>query len=606
MAGMFVPQLVAPVNTGGLADIGRTIGSMQEDAGIADIMKGLDPNDPNSFTRTMTKLSAYGGPTARDMVDRMTGVWNAREQVKYNREAEAANQKAAREAYGSTLKSPAMSGPIPTDEPAARPPPSPTASAPAAQQVSDGGPFNRPGGAVPSTNRTVGDQEGVDSGLYEAPAKTIVPAAAAAVGAPTAPATGIRMAGGPLGGAPLQQLPPPPPRNPAATGPTPSPLPPAPPGPTGAAPAAPAAVPQGASAAPIRPPVVTAPAPTAPGLAGIPPTPPPYEGLVGTPPPEIGRVAPRASDTQIQQMITELNVRKGNPDLDTKHKEFIQGRVHQLEKELENRRKQDDEVYKARVKFQEGYSSKRVEHALKANDEVTKQLKSDFGSAAALSEQSRILQDGLRTGALSDWGQWTDRAKDLVGTLIDKLPGVDKNREFEWVKSARDTAGAMERFNGIAAKSLSDLLGGFGNRVSDADAKRMDSMVANSQKTVRGNAQLIKFANDLVQARIAGAQEVQRYMKERQSQGLVVDASDIASIQAAYAKHAIDKMEAEFRANPLPAGPTPGGGKTTPVPTPAARGGPAVKAITQDEYNRLPSGATYTAPDGTLRTKGGT
>ena len=284
---------------------------------------------------------------------------------------------------------------------------------------------------------------------------------------------------------------------------------------------------------------------------------------MGTPPEEIGREGPRASDKQIEQMITRLNAMRLNPDLDPTHKEAVAGRVKQLEKELERRGKQDDEVYKARVKFQEGYKTKTIEHGLKRGDEIGKQLQTDYGQAAVLREQSRILDDGLRTGALSDWGQWTDRAKDFVGSMIDHLPDklVDKKKEFEWVKSARDTAAAMERFHGLGAKSLHDLLGGFGGGISNVEGNRLSAITAGTEKTVRGNAQLIKFTADLVEARINAGVEAQRYMRDRKSRNQLIDAGDIDSIYAAHAKHAIDKMAVEHKANPLPPGPKPGEGE---------------------------------------------
>src|SRR5215204_5707117 len=561
MAGMFVPQMVAPVNTGGLADLGRSIGRYREDADIARVMKGLDPTDPNSIARTTTDL--YQIPGGRDMADRLLGVWNTREQVTANRKELEAQRIRGQRAYQETLRSPAMTGAIPDDD---TPGPTPLAPAgrpqagtvtPAAQRAGSAG---QP---VMPTNKVWGDKEAEDAGLYEKAGTPTEPTAAAT------PAASVRFAGGPL-----QQLPPPPPRNPAATGATPVPVPPAPV--PVARPAGPVPAPQ-APAAALPPAAAPASAAAAPGLASIPPTAPRYETVVGTPPAEIGREAPRSSDTQIQQMITRLNAMRLNPDLDPKHKEAVAGRVHQLEKELERRGKQDDEVYKARVKFQEGYKTKTTEHGLKRGDEIGKQLQTDYGQAAVLREQSRILDDGLRTGALSDWGKWTDRAIDFVGSMIDHLPDklVDKKKEFEWVKSARDTAAAMERFHGLGAKSLHDLLGGFGGGISNVEGNRLSAITAGTEKTVRGNAQLIKFTGDLIEARINAGVEAQRYMRDRKSKNQLIDAGDIDSIYAAHAKHAIDKMAAEHKANPLPPGPKPGEGEKAASNAPAARGGPA-------------------------------
>src|SRR5215204_5884501 len=566
MAGMFVPQMVAPVNTGGLADLGRSIGRYREDADIARVMKGLDPTDPNSIARTTTDL--YQIPGGRDMADRLLGVWNTREQVTANRKELEAQRIRGQRAYQETLRSPAMTGAIPDDDTPGPTPPAP-AGRPQAGTVTPAA--QRAGSAVQPvmpTNRVWGDKEAEDAGLYE---KTGTPAEPTAAATPTAPAAPVRFAGGPL-----QQLPPPPPRNPAATGATPVPVPPAPV--PVARPAGP--VPAPGPAAALPPAAAPVPATPAPGLASIPPTAPRYETLVGTPAAEIGREGPRPSDRQIEQMITELNARRSNPDLDPKYKEGVAGRIKQLEKELERRGKQDDEVYKARVKFQEGYKTKTIEHGLKRGDEIGKQLQTDYGQAAVLREQSRILDDGLRTGALSDWGKWTDRAIDFMGSMIDKLPGVDKEKEFAWVKSARDTGAAMERFHGLGAKSLHDLLGGFGGGISNVEGARLSAITAGTEKTVRGNAQLIKFTADLVEARINAGEEAQRYMRDRKSKGELIDAGDIDSIYAAHAKHAIDKMAAEHKANPLPPGPKPGEGqKAAADKTPAARGGRPPPAV---------------------------
>lgn len=89
MAGMFVPQMVAPIDPqAGLAAIGNTIGRYREDIGISNIMKELDPSDPNSLAEVTRNLHAYGGSEARAMADRLLGVWNAREQIQYGRERE--------------------------------------------------------------------------------------------------------------------------------------------------------------------------------------------------------------------------------------------------------------------------------------------------------------------------------------------------------------------------------------------------------------------------------------------------------------------------------------------------------------------------------------
>jgi hypothetical protein len=72
-SGLFVPQLVTPVDTSFLKDIGNTIGTLKQDSEIADILKGIDPYDPNSKSRVINDLRQHS-KEGRDMADRMEGL----------------------------------------------------------------------------------------------------------------------------------------------------------------------------------------------------------------------------------------------------------------------------------------------------------------------------------------------------------------------------------------------------------------------------------------------------------------------------------------------------------------------------------------------------
>lgn len=156
---------------------------------------------------------------------------------------------------------------------------------------------------------------------------------------------------------------------------------------------------------------------------------------------------------------------------------------------------------------------------------------------------------------------------------------------------------SMETFNALSKKAALDSMGGsLGAGFSNADRGFVEQQVASLATTPEGNRQLIQLQRKLAERKIEIAQLANQY---------------------AQAKGGIDAGFTDFlaqwsEANPLfPQTATPGAGGAVPgqpnAAAPASPAGPQSQPpsiSSPQEYDALPPGSPYLAPDGTIRTKG--
>jgi len=542
MAGLTVPQMVPATNTDFIGKIFQGIKQGREDAALKNALQDIDPSDPNSLARATSSLYRLGRPGI-EMADRLNAFYQKRDVVVEGRKEAAADRDAEDKAFR------AASGVIgqprqPDDDRSTAPAPASLVEQPAAPVG------QRAGGAVQPTNRVWGDAEAEAAGLYETPKPQAAPA----------PAQMVPM-GGP-GGVTMRPLPPPPQR-------------------TGAVPAAPTeppAVPV-ATAAPVLPasgpvgtgavggPLPAAPAPlrAAPAPAAGPAAGPISFADLLVQSPEVRRPTATRTEAQIVNELNQLNIHKSNPRL--KNKEGVGAAIKQREEELKTIRERQNKQFEAEIKSREGRLTEDAKEAIKTSSKVYEQMQSDNQSSRNLTRAQQIIDDGVKTGALSSAMRWTTRAADVAGEVLEAF-GAPRN-SIGVVKKARDTAAAMEEFNGIAAKSLFDILGGFGRQISDTDRKTMEGIVAGVPKTLEGNIRLIGYGKALIDDRLESGRAVQAYMNESRTRGIDPSASHIATIQQRYADRAIEKMS-------LAAGPIETKKETETKKAPAEPAGPSI------------------------------
>ena len=229
-------------------------------------------------------------------------------------------------------------------------------------------------------------------------------------------------------------------------------------------------------------------------------------------------------------------------------KDTVAARLNDKREELKTLRAEQLKAYEADIAERRDVDSKQTAAAVKRFHDISTQAAKDQSAKYGLDQAAAILDDGLSTGQLSNTMEWGTRAADTFGRFLEYLPfGIDANK-ISAIKSARKTAGAMETLHGVSAKALHDVLGGFGAGIAIPEGDRLAKMISSNDKTVLGNRNLIKFANEFITTRMQASREIGEYMRKMQNVPGGPREADMDEIMARHVDQALTRMEAETKA----------------------------------------------------------